>query len=307
MSTTPAQIDLWLSSPSEHQRLEFKEAKTQLDNRKLYRYCVALANEGGGYLLLGVTDKPPRAVVGTSAFNNPVDMAAKIFQAVGFRVDIEEVQHPNGRVLVFHIPARPRGTAYHLDGAYLMRSGEELVPMSEDQLRRIFAEGDPDWLEEPSLQGLDAQRVIDLLDTQTFFELLKLPYPTNRAGVIDRLIQERLVDKQGDNYAIRRLGALLLAKRLEDFTELSRKAPRVVVYTGISKLETKLDQIGSKGYAVGFQGLVQLVMSQLPQNEVIVDALRQEAAILNTKPEKCYKLGECQRIPYRRPGPRCAR
>ncbi len=280
MSTTSAQIDLWLSSPSEHQRLEFKEAKTQLDNRKLYKYCVALANEGGGYLLLGVTDKPPRTVVGTSAFNNPVDMAAKVFQAVGFRVNIEEVHHPDGRVLVFHIPARPRGTAYHLDGAYLMRSGEELVPMSEDQLRRIFAEGDPDWLEEPSLQGLDAQRVIDLLDTQTFFELLKLPYPTNRIGVIDRLVQERLVDKQGDSYAIRRLGALLLAKRLEDFTELSRKAPRVVVYTGISKLETKLDQIGSKGYAVGFQGLVQFVMSQLPQNEVIVDALRQEVKLL---------------------------
>lgn len=39
---------------------------------------------------------------------------------------------------------------YHLDGAYLMRSGEELVPMSEDRLRGIFAEGQPDWLEEPS-------------------------------------------------------------------------------------------------------------------------------------------------------------
>jgi hypothetical protein len=60
MATTPEQIDLWRQSPSEHQRLEFKEAKTQLDNRRLYEYCVALANEGGGYLVLGVVDKPPR-------------------------------------------------------------------------------------------------------------------------------------------------------------------------------------------------------------------------------------------------------
>ena len=52
--------------------------------------------------------------------------------------------------MVFHIPSRPRGTAYHLNGAYLMRSGEELVPMSEDRLRKIFAEGQPDWLEEPA-------------------------------------------------------------------------------------------------------------------------------------------------------------
>lgn len=207
-------------------------------------------------------------------------MAEKLFQAVGFRVDIEEVAHPDGRVLVFHIPTRPRGTAYHLNGAYLMRSGEALVPMSEDQLRRIFAEGEPDWLEEHSKTGLDAQQVVELLDTQTFFDLLRLPYPTERDGVIDRLSRERLVDKVHDGYAIRRLGAVLLAKRLDDFPDLARKAPRVVVYTGTSKLETRLDQTGVRGYAVGYQGLVDFVMAQLPQNEVIEDALRREVKLV---------------------------
>lgn len=280
MPTTPTQIDLWRSVTSEHQRLEFKEAKTQFDNRKLYEYCVALANEGGGHLLLGVSDKPPRPIVGTSAFNDPVAMAEKLFEAVGFRVDIEAVAHPDGRVLVFHIPSRPRGAAYHLDGKYLMRAGEALVPMSEDQLRRIFAEGGPDWLEENSKQGLDGQQVVELLDTQTFFELLKLPYPTEQAGVLDRLVKERLIDSPDGSFAIRRIGALLLAKKLADFEELARKAPRVVVYTGTSKLETKLDQVGTKGYAVGFQGLVQFIMGQLSQNEVIEDALRKEVKLV---------------------------
>lgn len=241
---------------------------------------MALANEGGGHLLLGVTDKPPRPVVGTQSFNDPIAMAEKLFQAVGFRVDIEEVAHPQGRVLVFHIPSRPRGTAYHLDGKYLMRAGEALVPMSEDQLRRIFAEGEPDWLEEHSRTGLDAQTVVELLYTQTFFELLKLPYPTERAGVIDRLARERLIDESHGAFAIRRLGALLLAKRLDDFPDVARKAARVVVYTGTSKLETKLDQVGARGYAVGFQGLVRFVMTQLPQNEVIEDALRKEVKLV---------------------------
>lgn len=279
MSTTPEQIDLWRSSPSEHQKLEFKEAKTQFDNQKLYKYCVAIANEGGGLLLLGVSDILPRPVVGTAAFNNTVEMAGRLFQAVGFRVDIEEVKHPDGRVLVFHIPPRPRGTAYHLDGAYLMRSGDSLVPMSEDQLRQIFAEGEPDWLEEPSVQGIDGQRVIDLLDTQTFFELLKLPFPNDRNGVLDRLIRERLIDEQGGQYSIRRLGSILLAKRIADFPDIARRAPRVVVYTGTSKLETKLDQFWVQGYAVGFKGFVHFVMAQLPQNEVIEDALRKEVKL----------------------------
>jgi len=280
MSTTPAQIDLWRSVTSEHQRLEFKEAKNQYDNQKLYRYCVALANEGGGLLLLGIQDEKPRKVVGTHAFNNIVEMAEKIFQKLGFRVDIEAVQHPDGRVLVFHIPSRPKGTAYHFDGAYLMRSGEELVPMSEDQLRKIFAEGEPDWLEEPSRTDLEPQQIIELLDTQTYFELIKLPYPSEQRGVLDRLVQERLIDQQNGNFAIRRLGALLLAKRLDAFPDVSRKAPRVVVYSGTSKIQTKLDQPSVKGYAVGFQGLVQFVMSQLPQNEVVEDALRKEIKLV---------------------------
>jgi ATP-dependent DNA helicase RecG len=280
METTPEQIDLWRLSPSEHQRLEFKEAKKQYDNNKLYEYCVALANEGGGSLLLGIADKPPRPVVGTRAFADPVAMEKKLFDAVGFRVDIEAVAHPDGRVLVFHIPSRPRGTAYDLKGKFLMRSGEALVPMSEDQLRRIFAEGKPDWLEEPSKTGLDAEQVVELLDTQTYFELLKLPYPTDRKGVIDRLVCERLIDEEDDGYAIRRLGALLLAKRLADFPDLERKAPRVVVYEGTSKLDTRLDQTGARGYAVGFQGLVQFVVAQLPQNEIVEDTLRREVKLV---------------------------
>ena len=280
MATAAEQIDLWRQTPSEHQKLEFKEAKTQFDNDRLYKYCVAIANECGGKLILGVADQPPRPVVGTKAFRDPVAMAEKLFQAIGFRVDIEEVQHPDGRVLVFHIPSRPRGTAYHLGGGYLMRVGQALSPMSEDQLRRIFAEGGPNWLEETSKSGLSSQEVVDLLDTQTYFELLKMPYPTEQAGVMERLTNDRLIDQQNSGYSIRRLGALLLAKRLEDFADLARKASRVVVYTGTSKLETRLDQTGTKGYAVGFQGLVHFVMSQLPQNEVVEAAIRKEVKLI---------------------------
>ena len=126
----------------------------------------------------------------------------------------------------------------------------------------------------------NAQQVVESLDTQTVFELLKLPYPTKRAVVLDRLLSERLIDEINGRYAIRRRGGLLLAKRLADFSDLSRKAPRVVVYTGTSKLETRLDQPRMRGYAVGFQGLVHFVMGQLPQNEVIEDALRKEMKLV---------------------------
>lgn len=280
MVTTPAQIDLWRSSPSETQSLEFKEAKSSYDREKLAKYCIAIANEGGGTLLLGIADKPPRPVVGSAAFLNLVATADELFVKVGFRVEVEEVAHPDGRVVVFHIPSRPKGSAYHLDGQYLMRSGESLRPMSEDRLRAIFAEGAPDWLEESSLTGLDGQAVVELLDTQSYFELMKLPYPSDREGVLDRLSKERLIDQRDGGWSIRRIGGLLLAKKLDAFPDLSRKAARVIVYSGTGKTETRLDQLGARGYAVGFQGLVDFVMGQLPQNEVIEDALRRQVKLL---------------------------
>lgn len=278
--TTPAQIDVWRQSTSEHQRLEFKEAKNQYDFQKLCRYCVALANEGGGVMLLGIADQPPRQVVGSAALPDTVKAASDLFHALGFRVDVESTEHPSGRVVVLHIPSRPRGTAYHHQGSYLMRAGEELVSMSEDQLRRVFAEGQPDWMEEFAKSDLSAGDVVDLLDTQTFFELLGLPYPSTQDGVIDRLSSERLVEGGCGTYSIRRLGGLLLAKRISDFPDLTRKAPRVIVYSGSSKLETRIDHTGTMGYAVGFQSLVRFIMGQLPQNEVIEDALRREVKLV---------------------------
>ena len=280
MPTTAAQIDLWRSALTETQNLEFKEAKTSFDRDKLAEYCVAIANEGGGILLLGIADKPPRPVVGSEAFPNLVKTVEELLIQIGFRVDAEKVMHPGGRVVVFHIPSRPKGTAWHLKGRYLMRSGASLLPMSEDRLRAIFAEGAPDWLQEPAAAGLDGQAVIELLDTQTFFELMKLPYPSDREGVLDRLSAEQLIDKVDGGWSIRRVGGLLLAKKLDSFPDLSRKAARLVVYSGTGKTETRLDQTDTHGYAVGFQGLVDFVMAQLPQNEVIENALRRQVKLL---------------------------
>jgi ATP-dependent DNA helicase RecG len=281
MTTSLEQLELWLTAASEDQRLEFKEAKTQFDYTKLCRYCVALANEGGGVLILGVSDKPPRQVVGTQAINDPVGMASKLFASLGFRVDIEEILHATGRVLVIHIPSRPHGTAFHLNSQYWMRAGEELVPMSEDKLRSIFNEGQPAWGEEPASEVLSQSRVIELLDVKTFFKLLKLPTPNTNEGVLDRLVQEQLVESSSAGFRIRKLGAILLANQLTEFPlDVSRKAARVIVYEGNSKLKTKLDRIATKGYAVGFQSIVEFIMDQMPQNELIKDALRIEAKLV---------------------------
>ena len=152
--------------------------------------------------------------------------------------------------------------------------------MSEDLLRRIFGEGRPDWLELSAMNNVAAQDVVQLLDTQAFFDLLSLPYPADRAGVLARLVDERLISQDDAGYLITNLAAVMLAKDLKDFEGISRKAARIVVYEGSNKLQTRSDSTGSDGYAVGFRGLVKQVMSMLPQNEVIENALREESKLL---------------------------
>lgn len=227
-------------------------------------------------MLLGITDKVPRWVVGTKAFEVPERTVAGIYERLHLKVTFDELAHPAGRVLVFHVPSRPVGQPVHYKGRYLMRAGEELVPMTPDQLKKIMAEGEPDWALKPAMTECDGEKVVQVLDTQSYFDLLHLPYPATREAVLERFASERLIERAGGAWTITNLGALLFAKKLESFDRQARKAPRVIVYEGTNKLKTKLDKPGTKGYAVGFQGLVEFINGLVPSNEVIEQALRRE-------------------------------
>ncbi len=110
---------------------------------------MALANEGGGKILLGITDKRPRTVVGTRAFDEPGRTEAGLFETLHQRVTIEEYLHDGKRVLIVRVPPRLPGNAWQYKGAYWMRSGDALVPMTDDQLQRIHDETGPDFSQQP--------------------------------------------------------------------------------------------------------------------------------------------------------------
>lgn len=229
---------------------------------------------------MGVTDKPPRQVVGSLAWGTAEalnSIKAKIVNEFRFRVEVTELQHPNGRVLVFEVPSRPLGRALDYQGAYLMRAGEELQPMTPDMLKRIFAEDQQDWFSQPARSDASPDDVIALLDNQSYFELLGIPYPTNGDAVLERLQSQDLIKQTAQGWTITNLAAILLAKKLDAFSlALARKAPRVVIYEGISKLKTRDDKTDNRGYAVGFEGLVDFVYSAAPQNHFVEEVVREE-------------------------------
>jgi ATP-dependent DNA helicase RecG len=92
MTATLEELHVWLSEP-EGERLEFKEAKANFHFETLTKYCAALANEGGGKIILGVTDRRPRRVVGSTAFEEPGRTVAGLINRLGIQIRAEEILH----------------------------------------------------------------------------------------------------------------------------------------------------------------------------------------------------------------------
>lgn len=206
----PEELQKLLQTHEENEHIEFKEAKNDFSFEKLAKYCAALSNEGGGKLILGVTDKKPRRVVGTQAFIDLNRCKLSLTQKLHQRIDIQEISCLEGRMLIFQVSPRPRGDAIEYEGAYWMRAGESLIPMTKDMLKRIFAENDPDFSEQ-----ICKGATIDHLDPAAIEQLRSLWERHSGNGVLSRLsVLQLLSDAElvvGD--AITYAALILLGKR----------------------------------------------------------------------------------------------
>ena len=187
MGHTLEDLDRWLIEP-ESERLEFKEAKAKYDFDKLVKYCAALANEGGGKMVLGVTDKRPRRVVGSAAFHEPGQTVSQLAQKLHLRIGWAELQHPDGRVLVFDIPSHPIGVPIQADGTYYARSGDSLGPLRPEDLRKIFDEAGPDYSAE-----LHPKAVLADLDRQIIDRFQRMWAVQSKNRAIEALSVEQLL------------------------------------------------------------------------------------------------------------------
>ncbi|WP_449436081.1 ATP-binding protein [Pedobacter steynii] len=130
-----------------------------------------------------------------------------------------------------------------------------------------------------AMEYVNEDEVLKLIDYTGYFELIDFRLPDNRKGIIDRLLQDKIIFKNGAYYDITNLGALLFAKDMEKFETLSRRAVRVVFYDGSNRIKTIREQVGKKGYAVGFEGLIKYFSDNLPSNEIIDAALRRQVTV----------------------------
>lgn len=129
---------------------EWKESTSVLGSEKfenrtkcILGYCVAIGNEGGGLLVIGVSNKGE--IVGASDQLDLNKAKKQIFDKTGQKIEIEEVFEDEKKVLVVKIPSRHRGELLKFAGVPLMRVGESLEIMSDDVQREILLEQDDDF------------------------------------------------------------------------------------------------------------------------------------------------------------------
>ncbi len=129
-----------LLNAKEGEQYQFKEAKTRFDSGEAARCCCALANCGGGKLIFGITDKRPRKVVGSAAFEQPERTRKGLIDKLKVMVDFQLYYHDGKRVLVFDVASHPLGLPVLVDGIAWWYEGDSLIPMPEEIRRGIYRE-----------------------------------------------------------------------------------------------------------------------------------------------------------------------
>lgn len=134
-----------LSSDTETEVLELKEAKNQYDKNKLGKYFSALSNESNlkgkkqAWLLFGV--KNDKSIVGSNISNKQLndyksEISNNISPTIGF-IDVHRLEVDRKNVIMFEIPPAPQGMPIAWKGLYYGRDGESLGGLNIEEIERI--------------------------------------------------------------------------------------------------------------------------------------------------------------------------
>lgn len=129
-------------------------------------------------------------------------------------------------------------------------------------------------------QDLELSDALRLLDYVSYFDGIGIPQPTETSEISHYLQEESIIKKQDNGlYSITNLGAILFGRKILEFRTVSRKALRVVQYSGTNRITLLKEKTFNAGYASNFKDAILYIEGILPSQEVIVGALRETKAV----------------------------
>ncbi|MEE9368275.1 MAG: ATP-binding protein [Pontiella sp.] len=276
-----------LKLPKESEWVEFKHNNS--NKEEIGSYLTALSNAAAllgkptAYVVWGIQNET-HEVLGTTfdPFAEKVgneELENWLLQRLNPKLHFQfhSIQFKEKPVVVLEIPAASRHpTSFQNEELIRVGSYRKKLKDLQEKERELWRTLDKIPFESLiAMERVDGDKVLQLLDYVSLFDLLEQSVPDGNQAILDYLATEELITKhEAGGFNITNLGAVLFAKKITDFSKLSRKTMRVIRYKGTSRIETLKEQPGTKGYAAGFEGLVDYIMGQLPSNEVIEKALR---------------------------------
>ena len=176
-----------LLQAKEGESYQFKEAKNRFDFEEACKCCCALSNVGGGKLVFGISDKRPRKVVGSHAFEQPERTRLGFIERLHVMVDFELYDVEGDRVLVFDVAARPAGLPIQNDGIAWWYEGDKLKRMSEETRRAIYAETGHDFSSDCCLDATMADISEDAVDVFRSKWMKRIKPDPDKASLYTRL------------------------------------------------------------------------------------------------------------------------
>lgn len=272
---------------TELNEIDWKEHLSDKTER-LVEHISAFANiDNGGFLVFGFNNSGNYTGISNQECNEIIKKIGNIARnSLNPPVIIKHsiLKYKNQPFLAIYIPCN-QFRPVHLRGkdiyhSYVRSAGQTRKMSKQEVALMISKTANINYEEGITKHTCSKDEVISLLDYDSYFQLMNLSLPESKEGILNKLHEERFIIQNSDNYySITNLGALLFARDMSNFSRISRKAVRVIVYDGINKLNAKLEQTGKKGFAASFEGLIQFILNQLPTNEVITKVFREEAKI----------------------------
>lgn len=281
-----------LRLPAEAPWVEFKHNNDDPDmiGRTVSALSNAAALEGRqmAYLVWGVEDLT-HAAVGTTfhpqtARKGGEDLLAWLMRNLTPRHEVRcsEALVDGARLVILEVPCATGRPTMFVDREYIRINSQvrQLRDHPEHERRLWDGFNLTPFEHRSAMDDVSGADVTELLDGQAFFQLIKLTQPADRAGVLERLQAEQMIRRNdAGRWTISNLGAILFARDLRRFTGLARKGMRLIVYRGTGRTETVREQVGQRGYAAGFEGLIGFLEALLPRNEEVGRALRRDVTM----------------------------
>jgi len=273
--------------PHELNELDWKTDVSSKGSPNLAKHISAFANyTHGGYLVFGMDDHGGIKGLDQKKIKDIISKVSSIARdGVEPKISIDHaVTVYKEKTLLFICIRESKEKPVHLRGkgfeeSYI-RSGASTHKMSKQEIGWCLLRSKvPSFEEQDADAPALSSDVLSKLDVAAFFNLLKIPVPGNVDTVIQKLEEYCLIKPENQQYVINNLGVLLAAQNMSHFSGHERRGIRVICYKSSSKIEATKDKTFDRGYAIGFNEILDYIQEQLPRSEVIKSALRENVTI----------------------------